>query len=556
MAKTVGQSKNMNKILLIILLAQFIIVIDTTFMNVSISTLVADFHTSVTSIQNAITLYTLVMASFMIAGAKFGDIIGRKKAFVLGLIIYACGTTITALSPTLTVFMIGWSFLEGLGAAIMLPAMMSLIVSNFPAGSARTKAYAAFAAIAGIAAGIGPIIGGLFTTYLSWRLAFASELIIAIYIFFNRKIVVDSPLIGTKPRFDWLGFGLSFAGLVTVIEGIILASSYGLLTARKNFSIAGQVILSAGQISPTILLVVLGSAILLAFAWAEKHRLEQGKDVLLNITAFKNRGVSAGSATQLMQNLALVGTIFALSLYVQMELNYSAIQSGLTLLPLSIAVIISAGISGRILSKHISPRTAVIIGFTGVVLGVIAMGLLAPHATSGKDFMLGLILIGLGVGTVGSQNQNLVMSSVKPEMSNETSGILNTSLNIGSSLGTSLAGAMILGVFVASATGLVNSSSGFTSSQKTQLNTAITNKAQIVSNAQLTTATASFQPSQQQAILDINAQARQKALADVYFGLGIVGLLGILAGFNLPHTRPIAETAPRTEAIRKPAVVG
>jgi MFS family permease len=463
------------------------------------------------------------------------------------LIVYAAGTTLTALSPSLGFFILGWSFLEGIGAAIMLPAMMSLIVANFPAGPERSRAYSAFAAIAGIAAGVGPVVGGFFTTFLSWRLAFLSELLIAIYIFLNRHIIIDAPYEGPRPSFDWGGFCLSVLGLFTFVEGIVLASSYGFFKARKDFSLGNTVFLHAGQISPTIIFIGVGLIILGAFVAYELFRQRSGKSVLLDVTLLKNRAVGAGAATQLMQNLTLVGVIFALSLYVQMELNYTAIASGVTLLPLSFSVLLSAAISGRQLSRRVSPRTAVIGGFSLVVAGVIAMGILAQDATSGWSFMLGLILIGLGVGTIGSQNQNLVMSSVSAQKSNETSGILNTSLNIGSSLGTSLAGAIILGVFVNTATNLVDADPAFSATEKTTLNQTIATKAQIVSNTQLEAATNHLPPDQRQQILSINGQARRQALTQVYFGLGIVGLLGILAGRRLPHTGPMATVIPEPE---------
>ncbi|WEO75943.1 MFS transporter [Cryobacterium sp. SO2] len=537
---TATAPKTTGRVLVVILLAQFIIVVDSTFMNVSISTLVADFDTTVTGIQNAITLYTLVMAAFMIAGAKVGDIIGRKRAFVIGLSVYSVGTTITALSPSLGFFILGWSILEGLGAAMMLPAMMSLIVSNFAAGPARAQAYAGFAAIAGIAAGIGPIIGGLFTTYLSWRLAFASELLVALYIFTQLKIIADAPFVGRKPRFDVTGFLLSAAGLILVVLGIVMASAYGLFTARTDVVVAGQVVLTAGQVSPTVILVVIGLLFLIAFVLVERRRDRHHHDTLLDLRLFGIRAVSAGSSVQLLQYLVLTGAIFALSLYVQMELNYSAIQSGLTLLPLSLAVLLSAAVSARMFSKRFAPRSVILTGFVIIVLGALAMGLLARDATSGADFIVGLALIGFGAGTIASQNQNLIMSSVKPKRSNETSGVINTSQNIGASLGTSLAGALILSVFVFTATSLIDDSPEFTSTEQSQLQAAVTEKAQIVSDAQLSTAVAEFPAEQQAAIVDINAQARQTSLTVVYAGLALAGLLGFGAALRLPRTPPLS----------------
>ncbi|MBX0298708.1 MFS transporter [Cryobacterium sp. 1639] len=529
------------RVLVVILLAQFIIVVDSTFMNVSISTLVADFDTTVTGIQNAITLYTLVMAAFMIAGAKVGDIIGRKRAFVIGLTIYSVGTTLTAVSPSLAFFMLGWSILEGLGAAVMLPAMMSLIVSNFAAGPARAQAYAGFAAIAGIAAGIGPIIGGLFTTYLSWRLAFASELLVALFIFSQLKIIADAPVVGRKPRFDWAGFLLSAAGLILVVLGIVLASAYGLFTARTDVTVNGQVLLAAGQVSPTVILVCIGLLVLIGFILVERHRYRRHRDTLLDLRLFSIRAVSAGSSVQLLQYLLLTGAIFALSLYVQMELGYSAIQSGVTVLPLSLAVLLSAAISGRLFSRRFAPRSVILAGFGITILGALAMGLLARDATSGAEFIVGLALIGFGVGTIASQNQNLIMSSVEPKRSNETSGVINTSQNIGASLGTSLAGALILSVFVITATSLIDESPAFTQSEQSQLDTAVTEKAQIVSDAQLSDATEQLTDDQQAAVLDINAQARQTSLTVVYAGLAFAGLLGLAAALRLPRTPPLSQ---------------
>jgi MFS family permease len=538
---TTSAPKTTGRVLVVILLAQFIIVVDSTFMNVSISTLVADFDTTVTGIQNAITLYTLVMAAFMIAGAKVGDIIGRKRAFVIGLGVYSVGTTLTAVSPTLGFFILGWSVLEGLGAAVMLPAMMSLIVSNFAAGPARAKAYAGFAAIAGIAAGIGPIIGGIFTTYLSWRFAFASELLVALFIFSQLKIVADAPFVGRKPRFDRTGFALSATGLILVVLGIVMASAYGLFTTRTDVIIAGQIVSSAGQISPTVVLVAIGLAFLIVFILVERARDRHHRDTLLDLRLFSIRAVSAGSVVQLLQYLVLTGAIFALSLYVQMELNYSAIQSGVTVLPLSLAVLLAAAVSGRVFSRRFTPRSVILAGFVITVVGASAMGLLARNATSGAEFIVGLALIGFGVGTIASQNQNLIMSSVEPQRSNETSGVINTSQNIGASLGTSLAGALILSVFVITATSLIDESPAFTSSQQTQLDAAVTSKAQIVSNAQLTRAIADYPAEEQSAMLDINAQSRQTALTVVYAGLAVAGLAGFGAALRLPKTPPLSQ---------------
>ena len=456
------------------------------------------------------------------------------------MLIYAFGTTFTSLSSSLPAFMIGWSILEGVGAALMLPAMMSLIADNFPSGPSRAKAYSAFAATAGVAAALGPIIGGLFTTYLSWRLAFASELLVAIFILSQRKIIQEQALPGPKPKFDWVGFGLSSFGLIVIVEGIVLASTYGLFTSRTDFSFLGFT-LDAGSISPTIIFVIIGVLIMAAFVAIESRRSRLKKSTLLDIELLKKRTINAGSVTQMSQALVLTAVIFALSLYVQMELGYNAIKSGLTLLPLSAGVLLLSVVSGRRLSKAFSPKLIMLVGFSSIIIGDLLLGLTARDATSGLNFLLGLFFIGGGVGAVVSQNQNMMISAIPPAKTNETSGVINTFQNIGTSLGTSIAGAVIIGVLIAAATSAVDTSSTFTSSQKDTLNQAIITKGQVVSDDQLASATSSLPPDQQSEILKINADARQRALTVVYYAIGIVGLVGIIAILMLPKTPPLGK---------------
>ena len=184
--------------------AQFVMVLDQSVMNVSISQLVEDFDTTVTTIQAVITLYCLVMAMLMLTGGKIGDIIGRRKAFVIGLIIYACGSAMTAAAPTVAVLTLGWSILEGIGAALVLPAMAALIAGNFE-GESRKGAYAIIGGVAGAGIAIGPILGGWATTELSWRVVFLGEVVLVLFILAMVKYVVDTPIEGEKPHLDVVG---------------------------------------------------------------------------------------------------------------------------------------------------------------------------------------------------------------------------------------------------------------------------------------------------------------------------------------------------------------
>lgn len=530
---------NKTLFLVVVALAQFIIIVDSTFMSVSISTLVIDLNTSVTAVQTAIALYTLVMASLMIAGAKIGDIFGRRKIFFVGLTIYATGTLIASLSPNIMTFILGWSFMEGIGAALMLPAMVALIAGNYPAGKERTKAYAVLAMVGSSAAAIGPIVGGIFTTYLSWRLAFFSELFVVAFIVLNRHIIKDAIYQGKAPSFDFKGFILTVTGFVSLVGGIILASYYGILYARTDVVVAGQAIITEGQLSPTVWLVLTGLSILTIFYFYEKSRLDKKLSVLIDVRLFAQRVVVAGSFTMFAQYLATASIIYSLALYLQMGLGYNAIQNGLTLLPLSIAVVIAALFGSKVLASRIAPRWVVMAGFGFMTLGAASMGLTARNATSGIDFALGIFLIGLGVGLIASQNQNLVISSVPNKFSSEISGVLNTCLNIGSSMGTALAGAIIITSFIFNFTTQVDNSTAFTDGQKTQINTAVNQQAQIVSNTAFESLVVTVPQPQQTDLVNINSQARQTALTRIYIVIGCIGIMGILASLLIPKTKPL-----------------
>lgn len=524
-------------VLILLAMAQLILTLDSTVMNVSISTLVKDLNTTVAGVQSAIAFYTLVMAAFMIAGAKVGDVIGRKKAFVIGLIIYGTGSFITSIAPNIMVLKFGWSLLEGLGAALVVPAMISLIAGNFEAGPKRVKAYAMLAAMAGIGAAIGPIVGGLLTTYASWRLVFAGEVLIVIYILFNRAKIKDVALDKVKPKLDWLGIGLTAAGMYTIVQGILLASTYGFFTARQAFSINGQVVLQPGQVSPTIVFVALGAIILALFVFWESRRSKVGKDVLVHLRLFGNQIVQSGLLSIMTLYFLLGGAMYTLALYTQVELGYSALLSGLTMLPLSIMILLLAS-RGSIMAAKFAPRYIVRTGFVVIFVGVVLLGFTGANATSGWQLVPGIAILGIGIGIIMSQLQNLVQSAVTTTDSSETSGLMATFQNLGMSLGTAIGGVLLIASLLNVSTSLINQNTSLNSQQKAQLNAAYENNAQIASNAQVQAATASLPPAESQQVVDINAEARQAALSRVFMVLGVMSLLGLLATVKLPQNKP------------------
>lgn len=536
-------NKRAKQLLIVLAAAQFIFTLDSTVMNVSISTLVVDLNTTVSEIQSAIAFYSLVMAAFMVAGAKIGDIIGRKKAFIIGMIIYGIGSSITAVAPNVQVLKIGWSLLEGLGAALAIPAMLSLIAGNYTATKDRIKAYGTVAAMAGVAAGLGPIIGGFLTSYASWRYAFAAEVIIVIWILLRRGLIKDVKLDGPVAKLDIGGVILSVAGLGILVQGILLASTYGLLVARQTYTaLGGLITLEPGQISPSILFILLGVLLIIGFAAWEGRRAKLGKDMLVNLKLFQRSAVSGGTMTILAQQFVLGGMMYVMALYLQIELGKSAFETGVVLLPLSLTLLLAAS-QGSKLVPRFTPRGVIRVGYLLILIGVLAIAFRSLDSSSDPTFIISLAIAGTGIGLVSSQLQNLVQSSVTKEQSSETSGLMATFQNLGMSLGTAIAGVALTAFLIGSSTQLIEQNTVLTSSQKQQVTSAINQKAAIVSDEQLTTALNEAPPEAAEQIVMINAEARNKSLSYSFIVIALLGAFGLMATAQLPEKAPKEVTA-------------
>jgi MFS family permease len=512
--------------------AQFILTLDTTVMNVSISTLVTDLNTTVSAIQSAITFYALVMAAFMIAGAKIGDIIGRKKAFIIGLMIYGVGSLITGLSVNVGMLKFGWSLLEGLGAALIIPAMLALISGNFQGTANRAKAFATIASMAAIGAAVGPIVGGFLTTYASWRIAFLAEVVVVLFILWRQRIIQDVVYEGEKPRFDYVGMFLCATGLATLVKGILLASDYGLIKARSSAQILG-IQFTQGKISPSISFIIIGAIVLALFAIVEGRRLKQNRPNLVDLRLLGRQTVRGGILTVLAMQFIIAALMYAASLYMQLELGYSAFHTGVALLPLSVAIIIVASSAGK-LAARFSPRSIIMVGYAIMIIGMGLVGAKFVTDPTSTKFAVVVFFIGVGIGLVASQLSNLVLSSVAQNESSETSGLMSTFQNLGSSLGTAIAGATMVAILIGSSTKLVNESTSFTPSQKMQINAVVEQHAAIMSNQALEAQLSDIPASSAQQIVDINSQARQKALSYTFIVIALLGVMGLFATATLP----------------------
>jgi len=430
-----------NKTTILILgAAQFVMVLDSTVMNVSISQVVKDLDTTVPALQGAITLYTLVMAAFMLTGAKLGDIWGRRKAFIIGLCIYGVGSGTTALAPNITVLTIGWSCIEGLGAALVIPAIASLTAVNYQ-GRERALAYALLGGIAGAAAAAGPLIGGLCTTYLSWRVVFAAEVVICLLVLLVHKRINDEPVEAEK-RLDIGGTVLSALGLGLMVFGILKISSWGLFRPSGALTINGTEITPFG-FSVVPFLIVAGLVFLAMFVRWERRVVESGHTPLLAPDLLHIPQLQVGLSTVLSQYLILAGTFFVLPLYLQLVLGKNALDTGLKILPISVMMMLAAMFGPRMATKQ-SPRAVVRLG-----LGVLFVSIVLLMATISPDlkdvaFAIAMGGFGLGIGLVISQLGNVVMSSVDSSRSSEAGGVQGAAQNLGQSLGTALIGAVLL----------------------------------------------------------------------------------------------------------------
>ena len=328
-----GAAAGASVVLATLAAGQFLMTLDTSVMNVAIATVAKDLNTDVTGIQTAITLYTLVMATLMVTGGKIGALIGRKRAFSLGCVIYGTGSLTTALSPSLGVLLVGWSLLEGIGAALILPAIVALVAANFPRED-RPRAYGLVAAAAAIAVAVGPLVGGLFTTYLSWRLVFVGEVLMVLAILALARRIQDEPP-GERPRIDFVGVVLSAAGLGLAVFGVLRSSVWGWVAPKPD---APELF----GISATLWLILGGLFLVwLFFSW-ESHLEDRGVEPLVRPSLMENAQLRGGLRMFSFQYFIQAGVFFVIPLFLSVSLGLSAIDTGIRLLPLSVTLLVAA----------------------------------------------------------------------------------------------------------------------------------------------------------------------------------------------------------------------
>ncbi|MCW3999100.1 MAG: MFS transporter [Candidatus Bathyarchaeota archaeon] len=431
-----------SSIILPLALAQFICSYAASNMNVAISDIATDLGTTVTGVQVAITFFTLTMAALMIPGSKLTDIAGRKKIFLIGLSIYAAGALIGALAPVVGVLIFGYSLLEGLGSALLIPPVYILVTVSY-SGVARAKNFGIVSAAAGIGSAAGPLIGGLVTTAISWRASFILQVLVVIAIIFLSLRIVEPPRTGPKHHFDFLSAILSAAGFLLIILGLQTTSTYGWFVSSANVTINNTVIIPAGSISPFLIFLIAGIASNILFYLSIRHRERIGKEPLLQTHILHNKISNLGLVTQNIQWLILQGSFFVISVFLQTIRGYNAIETGLILTASTIGVLFTSALAGRLAKKR-SQRLNIRGGFILTIIGILLLLALASAVSSIFYFLPGLFLIGAGVGIMLTSSVTVVQSAFPEKDQGEISGLSRSISNLGSSMGVSIVGSVLI----------------------------------------------------------------------------------------------------------------
>jgi len=534
-------------VLLLLAASQFLMTLDSSVMNVSIQSVANDLGTTVTGIQTAITLYTLVMAAFMITGGKIGALLGRRRAFTLGLIVYACGSLVTSLAPNLTVLIVGWSVLEGLGAALIMPAIVALVAGNV-AKEGRAAAYGLIAAAGAIAVAAGPLIGGAVTTFASWRWVFVGEVVIVGVILCFVRVIHDAAP-ERRAAFDGIGAGLSVVGLGLTVYAVLRSGTWGWVRPTADApAVAG--------VSLVFWFLVVGLLLLGALVEWEVYRERRGREPLFPPSLFASRQMTGGLVLFFFQFLIQAGVFFTIPLFLSVVLGLNALQTGIRLLPLSLALLASALLVPR-LAPRASPRRVVRIGLGSMLAGTLVLVAGLDPGAGAEVVLIPMALLGLGIGALASQLGAVTVSAFPDSKSAEIGGLQNTFTNFGASLGTALVGAVLIGSLTTTFLTGVAHNPAVPASVSSEASVTLESGIPFVSDAELKQrlATTSLDAAARDAIVTENANAR---LAGLRTALSVVALIIVVALFLarlLPDTAITAgepDTTDPTERATSP----
>ncbi len=504
-------------------MAMFVFVIDTSLMNVSISAVVRDLDTTVSGVQSAVALEALVSAAFILIGSKLGDLFGRKRAYVVGLVFYASGALAMLFAQGLAAIIVFWAIIGGLGASLYLPAMQSLIHGNFE-GKARAKVFALIGASAAIAAAIGPLLGGFLTTLLSWRVGFLLEAVIIAGVLAGSGLIREVPYTGDR-TVDVVGSILSVLGMSLLVLGVLAWQEGGESVAA---------------------LLVAGAVFSLALVRWLLRRKREGKATLFDPDLFKSKLFSFGIRQSILQQIALGGLLIALPIYLQLDLGYNALQAGLSLAPLSLTMFFIALLAGRRAGKR-RPSSLIRVGFVLLGVGVLAMIPIVPRVDTSWYLVVPLMLCGAGLGLLVSQLNNYTLAPISEERAGEAAGVNSAISSFGLSVGLAFAGAVLLAALSIAFTNKSDASDVLPPEDKKQVAQILEDDAEVMSDAKLQEQLAGQPPEIQAEILRINEDARPEALQIALLVPLLATVLGLFFAFQmmrLPDPAPAKAPEP------------
>ncbi len=524
--------------LVILSLALAIIVIDTTLLNVSLGTIIREFNTTIQKIQWVITAYSLILATLTITGGRLGDFFGRKKMFLLGAIIFAIGSFVASIASNVPVLILGEAIIEGIGAALMMPATASLLVSNFQ-GRDRAVAFGVWGGIAAAASAVGPILGGFLTTHYSWRWGFRINVVVVALLLLGSYLVKESRDHAPKTKeIDWLGIILSASGLFFVVFGIIEASEYGWLKALKPFTIFNYSFGTDG-VSIVPYSILIGIIILILFVMWElaiDYLFKQRRMPLVSMKIFKNKVFSIGIITTIVMSLGQSGILFTLPVFFQAVRGLNAFDTGLALLPLSLALLVSAPLSSVIVRK-ISPKYLIMIGLAiNFVAYLVLYWSLSVDATP-WTIAPGLAIYGVGMGLIIAQISNITLSAVRVQEAGEASGINSTGRQLGATLGSAIIGAVLLSTVTSHLTSGIEQSTIIPANFKSEIATSITSQTSRVEFGSGANLPSNVPPTLGQEISRISKEAMVAGNKNSFLYGSLIALIGVFVAWFLPKER-------------------
>jgi EmrB/QacA subfamily drug resistance transporter len=524
--------------------AQFLMVLDQAVMNVAISQLVDDFDTTVTTIQAVIAFYALVMAALMMTGGKVGDIWGRRRTFVVGLCVYASGSALTAVSWSVPTLTLGWSVLEGIGAAMVMPAMIALVAGNFQ-GRERAIAYGVLGGVAGAGIAVGPILGGWATTELTWRIVFAGEVVVAIGILLGSRAIVEPEPPERKPQLDVVGAVLSALGLGLVVLGVLQASNWGWLAPRNSP-------LEPFGFSLTPFVIAGGIVLLGLFAHWQRRREALARDPLVHLDLLRLPRLRGGVVMLLAQNLILMGIFFTVPLFLQIVQGLDALETGVRMLPASAGLFISA-IAGSALARRFSAKLLVRAGLAIVFVAALLLLDTVEIQLDNASFLVAMGVLGVGMGLIVSQLGNVVQSAVSDSDRSEAGGIQTTAQQLGSSLGTALLGAIVITGLIAAFSTNVASNPKISADVHEQVKVSLSSGVSFVSANQVeeSASAAGVEPATVEELVGEYEDAQLKALKTAFLFAALLALGSLFAARNLPG-EPLSSGPQASSAATRP----